>query len=481
VTADGPEALFAESSFGASWKFRRGERILDRQRWHEVAEARFASAPDPERERLEAELIAENIYKEPRKTMLQLIQIPAGCEWAADRWQALLDATRDDDCLETSQHTMICCLLGKPQTAMLDDREFHEFNRAWLGTLLHNQPHLTVDDLMKWYGEHEPAPEVGYRADESKRRLGRIVAYHLPESSPAAAALMRELIGKEIAKLRDRAARLRRERAARAELAVTAAELPATVEAGRRERHVAMMYRRAERGIELALKVRKARLEEEAQQQRASQPVAAQDEGDGRAEQRRAQPHPACGHPLPAGEGRGESGPARPSAPDTSPIQARCAPEENGGRGQDNNPPRSAQPGQGESSVFLVLVALLLLRLVGGPSRGIDSGPHLGRGALLQPAPKPSVTPIAARRARPRMPGRRRRPPPGLRRPKAGSSPATRVAARVSGTATDTAFGGPRSGPIHPSSLIPHPFPVAGTNPSSAQVEGRSCSRAPGL
>jgi hypothetical protein len=84
--------------------------------------------------------------------------------------------------------------------------------------------------------------------------------YELPSNGAEAAQLLRAFIGKEIVKLRDRAARLRREREARVELAVSEAELPGTAEAARKDLDVAMVYRRAETGIELALKLRKQRL-----------------------------------------------------------------------------------------------------------------------------------------------------------------------------------------------------------------------------
>jgi hypothetical protein len=46
VTPDGPEAFLAESSFDASWEFKRGVRILDKQRQQAVEEVRRAAVPD---------------------------------------------------------------------------------------------------------------------------------------------------------------------------------------------------------------------------------------------------------------------------------------------------------------------------------------------------------------------------------------------------------------------------------------------------
>jgi hypothetical protein len=362
--AEGAEGSFGSTSFDSLWKYRRALRALEAQHDADVEDARVASAEDPLRERIEAEAIAENIHKEPRASMLALIQTIGGCDWAIARWQSVLDEVRDDDCLETSQHTMIWCLLGKRPTEILVDRELREFNRAWLGTLLHNQPHLTVDDLMKWYGEHEPAPEVGFRADESKRRLGRIIANDLPESSAAAAALLRELIGKQIARLRDRAERLRRERATRAALAVEAAGLPDTIAAGRRERHVATLYRRAERGVELALKLRKARLAEG---------------GDVRDEDSRPDMVVADGRPAPART--------------TTPEPPRCAAQVNVEHQSDPSsgnahppagaapPPASERPG-GPSAGVLAILLFLLVPLLGGPGREGAPGPHGARDVL---------------------------------------------------------------------------------------------------
>jgi hypothetical protein len=179
----------------------------------------------------------------------------------------------------------------------------------------------------------------------------------LPSGGAEAAALHRQFIAAEISKLRDRAARLRCEREARAERAAAAAPLSGTVESGRRERHLAMNYRRAEVGAELARKLRNARLADE--------------DLDGKA-----------------------SGSGRPAA--------RCASEEKGELGQEINPaplnsppsPHSAQPpvsgtrspGPGGGVFPLLLLLLVLLRL-GIAIRDTGPAPHSDRGALVDVTP----------------------------------------------------------------------------------------------
>jgi hypothetical protein len=124
---------------------------------------------------------------------------------------------------------------------------------------------LKIDNVMGIYADTMPEHSKGYRGDEVKCRINHVLTNELTSSGAEAAALQRQFIAARISTLRDRAARLRRERAERAERAAAAAPLSGTVESARRDRHLAMNYRRAEVGSELARKLRKEQLADEEQ------------------------------------------------------------------------------------------------------------------------------------------------------------------------------------------------------------------------
>jgi hypothetical protein len=344
VTPDGPEALLAESSFDNFWKYERGVRILDEQRQQAIAEIRQSAVPDLDIERIEAELIAEKIHDQPRETLISLFKVPGGCELLATRWEALLKATRDDDCFFPSMTARMTAMLGKKPDEVLENDLSYEINRIYLSMMRPAELGLTIDNVMGIYADTMPSHSKGYRGEELRCRINQVLTSELTTSGAEAAQLQRALIGKEIAKLRDRAARLRREREARVERAVSEAELPGTVEAVRKDRHVEMMYRRAERGIALARKLRKERLAEG-------------DEPDDRG----AEPVAVKRRPVPA----------RTTTP--QPPEPPAAPA----------PPVSGARGPGPTGGMLPLLLFLLLPVLRSPGLA----PHADRGALLDMTP----------------------------------------------------------------------------------------------
>jgi hypothetical protein len=209
----------------------------------------------------------------------------------------------------------------------------------------------------------------------------------LSSSGAEAAALQRQLIAAEIEKLRDRAARLRREREARAERAAAAAPLSGTVESGRRERHLAMNYRRAEVGAALVRKLRKERRADEAEasgeETSRSDLAAARCASDENGESREAIDLASVNSP--------------PSHVSAQPP--RCASEENIESREAINPaPLNSQPAPllaqppasdrsgGRSGGVLPVLLFLLVPLLGGPGREPALEPRRDRGALLAAA-----------------------------------------------------------------------------------------------
>jgi hypothetical protein len=352
ATEGGPQFFFAISSFRAAWRYQRGERALHAQTLDDIASARAAHGPDPEIERIEAERIAEKIHQEPRETLISLMNLPAGCELLASRFEALLKATRDDDCLFPSQNARLGALLGKRPQDVLEDELLYDLNRWYLGMMRPAELGLTIDNVMGIYADTMPEHSKGYRGDEVKCRINHVLTNELPSSGAEAAALQRQFIAARISALRDRAARLRRERAARAERAAAAAPLSGSVESARRDRHLAMNYRRAELGSALARKLRKewlADLEQNEKPSGSDRPAArGSSEENG---ERRQEIHPA------------------PRDPPPSPLPVQ--------------PPVSGARGPGPDGGVLPLLALLLLLLLRGPG----PAPHHDRDALLGATP----------------------------------------------------------------------------------------------
>jgi hypothetical protein len=270
ATEGGPQFFFAISSFRAAWRYQRGERALHAQTLDDIASARAAHEPDPEIERIEAERIAEKIHQEPRDTLISLMNLPAGCDLLASRFEALLKATRDDDCLFPSQNARLGALLGKRPQDVLEDDLLYETNRWYLSMMRPAELGLKIDNVMGIYADTMPEHSKGYRGDEVKCRINHVLTNELTSSGAEAAALQRQFIAAQISTLRERAARLRREREARAERAAAAAPLSGSVESARRDRHLAMNYRRAEVGSELARKLRKEWLAEAEQNEKTS-------------------------------------------------------------------------------------------------------------------------------------------------------------------------------------------------------------------
>jgi hypothetical protein len=394
---DGPEAFFAVSSFKAAWRYARGERALNARTQEDIQSARAAHEPDPEIERIEAERIAEKIHQEPRETLISLMNFPAGCDLLASRFEALLKATRDDDCLFPSQNARLGALLGKRPQDVLEDDLLYETNRWYLSMMRPAELGLKIDNVMGIYADTMPEHSKGYRGDEVKCRINHVLTNELTSSGAEAAALQRQFITARISTLRERAARLRRERAARAERAAAAAPLSGSVESARRDRHLAMNYRRAEVGSELARKLRKARLADEDQAsneetsgsdvpavERGSMPAEAmtpQPPRGARAEnvesREEINPVPLNSPPAPLSAQPPVSGePACPGSPPPGPDPGRPGP----------GPARPAERGPGPGGGVLPLVLLLVLRLLGGPARDTLPAPHHDRVTLLQAA-----------------------------------------------------------------------------------------------
>jgi hypothetical protein len=145
---DGPEFFFAVTSFTSSWRYRRGERALHAQLQEDIASARAAHLGDPEIERIEAELIAEKIHHEPRETLISLLKLPAGCDLLVSRWEALLKATRDDDCLFPSQNARMGAMLGKRPDEVLEDETLYKTSCRYLGMMRPAELNLTIDNVI---------------------------------------------------------------------------------------------------------------------------------------------------------------------------------------------------------------------------------------------------------------------------------------------------------------------------------------------
>jgi hypothetical protein len=212
---DGPEAFFAVTSFNSAWRYARGERAVNARTQDDIASARAAHLGDPEIERIEAERIAEKIHHENRETLISLLKLPSGCDLLVSRWEALLKATRDDDCLFPSQNARIGALLGNRPDEVLEDETIYEINRIYLSMMRPPELGFDIDNVMGIYADTMPDHIKGYRGDEFNCRINHLLNSELSSSGAEAAALQRRFITAEIGKLRDRAARLRRGRSGR--------------------------------------------------------------------------------------------------------------------------------------------------------------------------------------------------------------------------------------------------------------------------
>jgi hypothetical protein len=259
---DGPEEFFSASSADAAWKHRRCLRASESAEERRRTEARRRQTPDPEQELRKAALIAENLHKQPLDTVIQLCESPAGCEWLKNQWMILYNDTKDDDCLCNHQRIRGCWLLGKRPRELFDDPGVWEFTRIFLGSLLSIRPELK-SEIINVFLKEVPTEEHGYYGSEFEYRFNHMLRCKLPGTAVEAAALQRDFISKEMAKLEARAARLREQRAEDA--GFDAAEAPAetTVEGARRERQIASLFRKAERGVQNARALRDARRREE--------------------------------------------------------------------------------------------------------------------------------------------------------------------------------------------------------------------------
>src|SRR5262249_9528866 len=153
-------------------------------------------------------------------------------------------------------------LLGKRPRELFDDPAVREFTRIFLGSLLSIRPELK-SEIINVFLKEVPTEEHGYYGSEFEYRFNAMLRCKLPKTAAEAAALQRDFISKEMAKLEARAAHLRQELCENA--AFDAAEAPAetTVEGARRERQIASLFRRAERGVANARALRDARRREE--------------------------------------------------------------------------------------------------------------------------------------------------------------------------------------------------------------------------
>jgi hypothetical protein len=417
-----PEIFSAIAAGNSSWRFFRGLNALSAHDALRIGEARGAQTPDDELERREAELIAQKLHEHTRETIIQLYQTAAGCDWLALRWQILLNEVKDNDCAFNSRRVLGVALLGKKPSDVHEDPDLYEFNRLFLGTLL-GCTDLKLEHIMNLYDENLPESIKGYRGDEFETRIDRIVKHHLPPSCAEAARLQRAFYGEQIAALRQRAERLRRQRARAAALRTEGAVLAGSVEQARCERQVASYYRMVQAATADVRRLRHERLrgardepdgtgpgvpepEVDAEHAGPENPAAADapapPDGEAMAAKpprgatpdaaaRREEPDPPAldrppaplaAEPQAPASGGGEEPVERPPAATGSPLNAQ--------RSAEAAPPRDPErPGGLVGGVLPPLLLLLLLPL-GGPGRETALEPHRNRGALLDvvaPAP----------------------------------------------------------------------------------------------
>jgi hypothetical protein len=259
---DGPEEFFSASGADAAWKHQRCLRAAESVEQRQRTEARRRQTPDAEQELRKAALIADNLHKQPLETVIRLCESPAGCDWIRNQWKVLYDNTYDDDCLFNSQRIRACWLLGKRPRELFDDPSVWEFTRIFLGSLLSIRPELK-SEIINVFLKEVPAEEHGYYGSEFEYRFNHMLRCKLPKTCAEAAALQRDFISKEMAKLEARAARLREQRAEDAGFDAAEAPLESSVEGARRDRRIASLFRRAERGVLNARTLRNERRREE--------------------------------------------------------------------------------------------------------------------------------------------------------------------------------------------------------------------------
>jgi hypothetical protein len=298
-----------------------------------------------------------------------LRKTPAGCDWLKAQWLGLYERVHEDDCFFNSERIRSCFLLGKRLWEVLDDPTLREFYRYLLGGLLDLHPECRPI-VVQLFRLELPTEEQGYLDDgEFEKRLNHMVATELPAACAEAAELMRGFIARQMAELDARAARLRRERAEDGRLATGGASLDGSPTTARRERQVAMYYRRAELANGNAERLRDKRLAED-ESEASSSPAPAEaptTAGPDQPQTENLQPAVDGSHqaapPAAPDESRTEDSrptsdsvrPEPPAAPDESGVAATVASD---GRG-----------GLGAGPILPALVLLLLVPLLGGPRR----------------------------------------------------------------------------------------------------------------
>jgi hypothetical protein len=360
------EVFHASSAADAAWRYRRALRAIDAHATRAVNQSRRAETPDDKEELREAELLGQQLYQQPTEILIRLRKTPAGCDWLRTQWLRLYERVHEDDCFFNSERIRSCFLLGKRLWEVLDDPTLREFYRYLLGGLLALHPECRPI-VVQLFRLELPTEEQGYLDDgEFEKRLNHMVATELPATCAEAAELMRGFIARQMAELEARAARLRQQRAEDGKLQTKGASLDGSLTTARRERQVAMYYRRAETAEANARRLRKERLREDesgVSRSESSDPARSGVDGGERPEEQTAQEPPRSEPPAAGGESPAEeSGPpadspaqeAPPAVADASGSAGTLAPERRNGLG---------------GGILPALVLLLLVPLLGGPGR----------------------------------------------------------------------------------------------------------------
>jgi hypothetical protein len=378
---DGPEEFFSAAGAAAAWKHQRCLRASESAEQRRKTEARRRQTPDPEQELRKAARIAESLHKQPLDTVIHLCESPAGCEWLKNQWMILYNDTKDDDCLFNHQRIRGCWLLRKRPRELFDDPSVWEFTRIFLGSLLSIRPELK-SEIINVFLKEVPTEEHGYYGSEFEYRFNHMLRCKLPKTAAEAAALQRDFISKEMAKLEARAAWLGKQRAEDAGFDAAEAPLETTVEGARRERQIASLFRRAERGVANARMLRDARRREE--QSDDSSRESSGDKGsagdDGASPEGAMTPEPLRAEtPTPAAGGQS---PAGTPEPPTDRLAQEAPAAVAGASGSAGTAVPENRNGLG-GGIVPALVLLLLLPLLGGPGRETAPQPRGSRSIAL--------------------------------------------------------------------------------------------------